>query len=176
MQRILVVTGISAGCLAVLVGASLAVNASRNDASVHPTIAPNHLVRAGSTNAIQAFARLEHDQEPPMNLLQDLSVPRSATAVSWLNYDGDYGAYDRAVVFKIPASTTSIYDYYLYELPRHHWSITSDAPPFGAKGKEVLATFPEPTYYWEVGVSIISDGSAHLSLVRMEVQQIYGGG
>lgn len=175
-KRILVVTGASIACLAVLVGASLGVNASRTGASVHPAVAPNHLVRQGSTDAVAAFARIEHDEQPPLNLLQDLSVPRSATAVSWLNYDGDYGAYDRAVVFKIPASTTSIYDYYLYELPRHHWSVTSDAPPFGAKGEEVLATFPEPTYYWEVGVSIVSDGSPNLSLVRMEVQQIYGGG
>jgi hypothetical protein len=101
------------------------------------------------------LAHIESGGEPPPDVLKALTVPSVSKYVGDSNDGADLDQYEESVTFAVPATSTSVADFYRKELPAARWSMQFDGL---ANGDTELIGQRNGSdgYQWRVAVVITS--------------------
>ena len=109
------------------------------------------------------IARIENNGNPPQDIVASLVVPAESTVTSTIDSDRGIGPFDRSLLFSVPASVSSIGNFYKNEFAAHGWKIAGIDATADGKGKAIYATREsEDGFYWEVG-AVIEPASESIS-------------
>ncbi|MHB8218719.1 MAG: hypothetical protein ACYDHU_00125 [Acidimicrobiales bacterium] len=157
MGPALVVAGIAVGLVAIF-GVLSAVSSGHSGTSAPLSTAPVP-VAGTALKAVPAAAGLkpiEQPGTPPSNVIDALALPVGSTPVAHGHSVSNASQYDGQVTFTVPATETTVIDFYKTELDRHGWKVIQVASATGIPdGIEVLSEKGgSDGWYWEAGAVV----------------------
>jgi hypothetical protein len=93
--------------------------------------------------------------QPPVDVLDNLSVPAGAVSTGYDNRDAGVSQYDRLAHLFVPAGRDDVLGFYAVQLPGQGWKIRGASSTAGGRGRQVLAyRFSSDTFQWQVEVTV----------------------
>jgi hypothetical protein len=155
MRPALIVMGIAV-FIVLLFGVTAAITGGAPTSSVHRGGALR--VRGTTLLAIPAAPALGPIIEPgspPANIVDSLTIPKTATVLTSTDNGDGASQYDKQMSFRVSASEQSVIAFYRSELTGSGWVLASDGPAYGQRAIEVLAKKGGADgWEWEAGAVI----------------------
>jgi hypothetical protein len=166
------------GALAVVIVVAFSVGAVLTRTAAPPARLP-HGPRTVPGSALRAVAAkpqlsvIEHDGEPPANVLNAIALPAGSARGSWSN-PGLGSTFDEEVSFSVDASEAAVLGFYKTELKRLGWRVVSSGAATRQPGSQVVAQIAgDDGFYWQLGVVVSPStftGSGTTDVTRFTLQ------
>ncbi len=147
------------GALAVVIVVVFSVGAALSRTAAPPARHPSGSQRVpGSTlsavSATPGLSVIEHDGEPPTNVLDAIALPAGAVRSSWSN-PGLGSTFDEQVTFTVDASEAAVLGFYRTELKALGWHTVASGAATRQPGRQLVAQIAgDDGYYWQLGVVV----------------------
>lgn len=118
---------------------------------------------------------LVHKGQPPVDVLDNLSIPSGATSTGYESRDAGVSQYDRLARLFVPAGRDDVLGFYAVQLPGQGWKIRAATSTAGGRGRQVLAyRFSSDSFQWQVEVTVVPATRAGVggTALTLEVWQL----
>jgi hypothetical protein len=170
------------GALAVVILVVFSVGSSlTHTAGGQPTVPKGaSRVKGSSLLAVSAkagLAPIETDGEPPVNVIDAITLPKGAIRGAITN-PGVGSSYDQQVEFTIDASQEAVLGFYTDELHDLGWSTVTHGAATHQAGQQIVGQIAgDDGFYWQLGVVVApttfgASGTTDITQFTLRVLQV----